>query len=136
MNRIIFAFAAVLALMALPNASYATHCGKERHGCLLRHHHVHAAPAPRVDRLAALRADIDARWAKLRAERAASGAAFRAGLAQMFARVPRPAVVAAPARPCTLFTRAAAAPVAAAPRRSCGLLASIAGCLHRASCAR
>lgn len=135
MNRIVFAIAALVALFALPNNSFAC----SGHGCRAHHHHHHVrhvapvrvAVAPvarasccRIDlgaRLATFRAEREARWAKFRAERAASGAAFRASLAQMFKRVPRP-VVAAPVRTC--------APVAAAPRRSCGLLTRIAGCLH------
>lgn len=146
MNRILFALAAVLALLAMPNTSNA--CGL--HGCKARVHHVRVAPAPvvaparvaccRVDvgaRFAAMRADISARFAKVRAQRAATGAAFRASLAQMFARVPRPVVAAAPARPCTLFTRVArpAPVVVAAPRKPCGLFSRHgrhAGCLHRA----
>lgn len=146
MNRILFALAALLALFALPNDSFA--CGRGHCGCAVSRGCAVAAPAPRVD----LRADLAARFAKFRAERAASGAAFRASLAKMFERAPRPAVVAAPARPCTLFSRVQRAVVApvVAPRRPCTLftraarveaprparVALFAGCHHGRRCAR
>ncbi len=140
MNRFALAFAALVALMALPTASNASICGRA-HGCARAHHHHHhvrVAPAPRVVHVAPVaraacctarpRIDLHARFAKLRAERAATGAAFRASLATLFARVPRPAVVRTE-RSCSLFCRparvvAAPAPapvVAAAPRRDCSL---------------
>lgn len=131
MNRIVLAFVAVLALFALPSASNATVCGRA-HGCAkAHHHHHHHVRAKRVVVAAApvVREDRGARWAKFRAERAASGAAFRASLKSLFARAPRPApapVVRTERAPCTLFSRVRAAapapaPVAAPARRPCTL---------------